>query len=205
MLYNHAVTPPGHDTCTEEENEMEYPKAEIGVFGGSGFYELIDNPRTSRSTRRSARRRRRDDRRDRRAYRGVPAPSRQRSLSAAAHDQLPRESLGDEGARRDPHHRAERLRLAQARYRAGSLRDLRSVRGPHLGSKGHLLRRAGDDPRLLGGPVLRDDAEDRLRDTRSGWASPRIRPARWWSSRARASRRAPSPAGSHRRAGRSST
>ncbi|MDA3937409.1 MAG: S-methyl-5'-thioadenosine phosphorylase [Actinomycetota bacterium] len=24
---------------------MDYPKAEIGVFGGSGFYELIDNPR----------------------------------------------------------------------------------------------------------------------------------------------------------------
>ena len=23
----------------------EYPKAEIGVFGGSGFYELLDNPR----------------------------------------------------------------------------------------------------------------------------------------------------------------
>ena len=24
---------------------MEYPKAQIGVFGGSGFYELLDNPR----------------------------------------------------------------------------------------------------------------------------------------------------------------
>lgn len=24
---------------------MEYPKAEIGVFGGSGFYELLDSPR----------------------------------------------------------------------------------------------------------------------------------------------------------------
>lgn len=24
---------------------MDYPKAEIGVFGGSGFYELLDNPR----------------------------------------------------------------------------------------------------------------------------------------------------------------
>ena len=23
----------------------EFPKAEIGVFGGSGFYELLDNPR----------------------------------------------------------------------------------------------------------------------------------------------------------------
>jgi 5'-methylthioadenosine phosphorylase len=44
MLYNRAVNPPGDDTCTEGESEMEYSKAEIGVFGGSGFYELLDNP-----------------------------------------------------------------------------------------------------------------------------------------------------------------
>jgi 5'-methylthioadenosine phosphorylase len=28
----------------QEERTMEYPKAEIGVFGGSGFYSLIDEP-----------------------------------------------------------------------------------------------------------------------------------------------------------------
>ncbi|MBE0417580.1 MAG: S-methyl-5'-thioadenosine phosphorylase [Coriobacteriia bacterium] len=29
---------------------MEYPRAEIGVFGGSGFYELLDNPREFKIT-----------------------------------------------------------------------------------------------------------------------------------------------------------
>ena len=44
----------------------------------------------------------------------VPAAPRQGPLAAAAHDQLPRERVGDEGAGRRADHRPERLRLAAA-------------------------------------------------------------------------------------------
>ena len=141
---------------------MALPTAEIGVFGGSGFYALLDRPEEHRvntpfgapsspvmvgeiggRTRR------------------VPAAARQGPLAAAAHDQLPRERLGDEGARRHAHHRPERLRFAPAARPARRLRDLRSVRRPHVGAQGHVLRRAHHDARLVGRSVLPDDAAGR--------------------------------------------
>ena len=129
----------------------ETPKAEIGVFGGSGFYELLDNPREHKVN----------------TPFGapsspvmvgeiggtlgrLPAATRQGPLAAAAHDQLPGEPVGDEGAGRLADHRSERLRFASARGRAGSLRHLRPVRRSHVGSQGHVLRRPDHDARLLG-------------------------------------------------------
>ena len=94
---------------------MKYPQAEIGVFGGSGFYSLLED--ADRVQGRHAVRRAvvaRDGRRDRRTARRLPAAARQGPHDPAAHDQLPRERLGDEGARRQPHHRPERVRLAAA-------------------------------------------------------------------------------------------
>ena len=181
------------------------PRAEIGVFGGSGFYELLDNPREHKVNtplRRSVVAG--HGRRDRGPLGRVSSAPRQGPFAAAAHDQLPREPLGDEGARRDADHRPERVRLAAAGGRAGALRHLRPVRRPHVGSQGHVLRWpitthvSSADPYC---PTMRQVAVEKAASSES----PRTRPGPSWSSRVRASRRDPSRSGSPRRAGRSST
>ena len=90
-----------------------------------------------------------------------------------------------------------RLRRAQAGARAGHVRDLRPVRGPHPRPRGHLLRRAADHPRLGRRPLLRRPARDAARRRRASWTS------RWCDGghggghrRARASPPGPSRAGS---------
>ena len=144
---------------------MDKPTAEIGVFGGSGFYELLDEPaRVSRSN----------------TPFGAPSspvmlgeiggrsvaflPRHGKSTAAPAHDQLPRERVGDEGARRDADHRPQRVRFAPDARPARRLRDLRPVRRPDLGPQGHVLRRADHDARVVGGSLLPDDAAGRDRE-----------------------------------------
>ncbi len=142
----------------------ELPRVEIGVFGGSGFYELLDNPKEYRVN----------------TPFGPPSspvmvgeiggrtvaflPRHGKDHSAsAARDQLPCERLGDEGAGCDPDHRSERVRFAAEARRARALRHLRPVRRSHERPQGHLLRRADHHARLLGRPVLPDDAPGRHR------------------------------------------
>ena len=81
---------------------------------------------------------------------GVHAAPRTRARASAPPHQLPREHLGDARGRRAAHHRPVRLRLAQARARAGHVRDLRPVRRSHPREGEHLLRRAADHPRVSG-------------------------------------------------------
>ena len=84
----------------DEEGGVFVSSAEIGVFGGSGFYAFLEDPRggDGRDAVRAAERAD-DDRHDRRAARGVPAAPRQGPRVPAAPRALPRERLGDEGAR----------------------------------------------------------------------------------------------------------
>ena len=120
----------------------------VGIFGGSGFYSLLEDAETSRSRRRTGSRRRRS-----RSARSAGSASRScrgtaAARAAAAPDPVPGERVGDAGARRPAHHRAVCLGRAPARPRARRVRRLRPVRRPNVGQGGHVLRRAGDDARL---------------------------------------------------------
>ena len=181
--------------------------ADIGVFGGSGFYTLIEDATRSldrdavRGTQRSNR-----DRRNRRTARRISAASRQRpSLPAASH-QLPREPVRDEVARRASwligptaggsleeavapgsmvvcDQLVDRTRARADTFYDGPLTTHVSFADPYCPT----LR-----PIAVGCPALARQS----RPTRRG---------RSWSSKARGFRRAPNRSGSRARAGKSST
>ena len=88
----------------------------------------------------------------------VHPPARREAPVPAARDQLPRQPVGDEGARRAADRRAVRGGIAADGRQDRRLRGLRPDRRPDAVALAHVLRRAGDDPHLLRRPVLRDDA-----------------------------------------------
>ena len=180
--------------------------AEIGVFGGSGFYSLLEDVREIKV-----------DTPVRRAVglvlpgrcRGpkgrVPAAPRPTPHDPAAQDQLPRQRLGDALARGQGGHLPVRRGLAPARGQARRLRRVRPVRRPDLRPRRHVLRRADRDPPLVGRRLRPGPAAARDRhDPRPRHRGPRTA-ARSSSSRGRGSRRRPSRSGSATPAGRSST
>ena len=127
--------------------------AEIGVFGGSGFYSLLEDVREAKiDTPYGAP----SDSIFLAEVAGpagrVPAAARSPPHDPAAQDQLPGQRLGDALARGQGRHLALRGGLAPARGQAGRLRRLRPVRGPHVGPGRHVLRRPDRDP-----PVVRRD------------------------------------------------
>ena len=106
----------------------------IGVIGGSGFYEFVDDPRACRSTPRSA-----SERAARRgAGRGhagcVHPAARARPSVPAASRALPREHVGVAFGRRAASAGAVRGRVASAGARAGQPRRARPGRRPHVGA-----------------------------------------------------------------------
>ena len=130
--------------------------AEIGVFGGSGFYSFLDDvervevdtpygPPVGRRPRRHAER----------PVGRLPPPPRRRPPLPAPPGQLPGQRVGPAGARGDA---ASWGRAPRARCRPdvapGRLRGVRPAGRPHLGPGRHLLRRADRQPHELRRPVL---------------------------------------------------
>ena len=116
---------------TSPERGMAEP-AEIGVFGGSGFYAFLDDDETVE--------RRHAVRRavgappvigdvGRQAVAFIPRHGATARVPAAP-DPVPRQPLGDEGARGEPGPRALRVRVAAAGGEARRLRGLRPARRP---------------------------------------------------------------------------
>ena len=197
---------PGRGTQARDGGERERDTAEIGVFGGSGFYSLLDDVREVKvdtpygppsdsfflaDVARPPRR--------------VPAAARPAAHDPAAPDQLPGQRLGDALARRQGGHLAVRRGLAPARRQARRLRRVRPVRRPDPRPRRHVLRRPDRDPPLVGRDLRPDPARARDRHhPRPRHRGPRDA-ARSSSSRGRASRPRPSRSGSATPAGRSST
>ena len=130
------------------------PTAEIGVFGGSGFYSFLEDvEEVEVDTPYGSRRRPSPSARSRAASR-VPAAARPASTSCRRTPIPTGERLGDARAGRAEDHRPERVRCAQGRARAGRVRRLRPVRRPDERPRGHVLRRPRDDPCLRRRPVL---------------------------------------------------
>ena len=108
------------------------PAAEIGVFGGSGFYSLIEDAREAWvETPYGAPS-------DRVALgeiggqaRRFPAAPRQGPPLSAASDQLSREHVCDEGAGREVDHRADRCGSLSDSVKPGSMVVCRSARRSH--------------------------------------------------------------------------
>ena len=106
----------------------------IGVFGGSGFTEFLDDvteqhrrhavrPAVGPGARRPARRPRRR----------LPRPARPGPRHPAAPDQLPGQRLGDEGARASPASSARApCGSLRAGHRADPLRGVRPAGRPHV-------------------------------------------------------------------------
>ncbi len=182
------------------------PKADVGVFGGSGFYSFLDDVEEVEVDtpygKPSAPFTIGDVGGDTRRLSSAPRPP---ARAPAARDPVPGESLGHEGARRAANHRAERLGRAHSRPRARRVRRLRPVRRPDERARRHVLRRARDDARLGGRPLLPRPAPSAGRDGRRARHQSARRRDRGRRSRAPASRRGPSRSGSRRRAGTSST
>ena len=138
--------------------------AEIGVFGGSGFYSLLDDVREVKvdtpygppsdsfflaTVGGPACR--------------VPAEARQAPHDPAAPDQLPGERLGDALARGEGRDLTVCRGLAPAARQARRLRAVRPVRRPHPRPRGHVLRWTGRDPPVVGGHLRPGAAPDRAR------------------------------------------
>ena len=139
--------------------------APIGVIGGSGFYEFVDEPTTVdvdtpvRPPERAGR-----HRAGRRPTRRVHPAARARPPLPAAPGALSRQPLGAAGRRRAAGVGAVRGRVAARRPGAGQPRRPRSARRPHVGSRAHLLRRGGRRrPRQFRRSVLPDRPADRRR------------------------------------------
>ena len=180
--------------------------AEIGVFGGSGFYSLLDDVREVKvDTPYGAAVGLALPRRRRRAAGRVPAASRPSPHDPAAPDQLPGQRLGDALARRQGGHLAVRRRLARARRRspATSSSATSSSTGPGAAPTPSTTARSSPTSRrptrtTRAAPARhRDDPRPRHRPSTSGGPSS--------SSRDRASRPRRSRSGSPTPAGRSST
>src|SRR4029453_999189 len=98
---------------------MSLPKAELGVFGGSGFYSFLDGVTEHAVTTPYG------DPSDKVAIGEVEGragaflpPPRPPAPVPAAQDQLPRQPVGHEGTRREPRGRPVRGRVAAGRGRA---------------------------------------------------------------------------------------
>ena len=185
--------------------EEHMTQAEIGVFGGSGFYSFSRTSRRSRSTRRTARRRRR-------SWSASSAASASRSCRGTA---------ARTSCRRTHPYRANVWAMRELGVRriigpnaSGALKaDLElgefvvcdQFVDRTYGPRGHVLRRPGDDARLGRRPVLpRPAAHPRRDGARARHPRARRRHRRRHPA-ARASRPAPSRAGSRTPAGTRST
>ena len=129
--------------------------ASVGVIGGSGFYELLENAReVVIDTPFGAAVGLVLPRRDRRRERRLPAASRARAPHPARRGQLPRQHLGHEGAggalRALRQRRRQPPRGAQAARRRRAGPALR----PHQGAAEHVLRRRRRRAHGLRRPVL---------------------------------------------------
>ena len=143
-------------------------QAEIGVFGGSGFYSFgADVEEVVLDTPFGCAQRTGDDRGDRRAPGGVHPPPRARPRVHARARPGARQPLGDAHARRAPGDRTVRGRFAVARHPSRRLRGARPTRRPHVGPGRHVLRRGPDAPRLVRRPVLRRRRAPRRRGGRT--------------------------------------
>ena len=188
------------------EASVSRDTAEIGVFGGSGFYSLLDDVREvkvdtpygppSDSIFLADVAGRRVAFLPRHGRRHTIPPHR---INYRANVWAMR-SLGREGG-----HLAVRRRLAPARGQARRLRRVRPVRRPDERPRRHLLRRPDRDPPLVGRDLRPGPARARDRRPSATTASRSTSAARSSSSRGRASRRRPSRSGSATPAGRSST
>ena len=134
------------------------PRLVIGIFGGSGFYRFLDDvEEVAVAT----------------PYGPPSAPRPAGRIEGAEVAFMPRH--GDEHTL-PPHRINYRANVwamrevgvrrivgpsacgsLQARARAGHVRGLRPVRGPHLRAREHLLRRPPDHPRVGGRPLLPPD------------------------------------------------
>ena len=185
---------------------MSRDSAEIGVFGGSGFYSLLDDVREVK------------------VDTPYGPPSDSMFLAEVAGRRVA--FLPRHGRRHTiPPHRINyranvwamrslgvkavispcAAGLAPARGQARRLRGVRPVRRPDQRPPAHLLRRSDRHPPLVGRDLRPDPARARHRQRSATTASRSTRRARSWSSRGRASRRGPSRNGSATPAGRSST
>ena len=109
------------------------PRADVGVYGGSGLYSLLDDvEEVALDTPYGPPSAPVDDRRGRRAAGGVPAPPRARPHAAAAPGALPGQRLGHARARAcgrcSP--RSPAVRCSPTSTRASSWSSTRSSTGP---------------------------------------------------------------------------
>ena len=192
--------------ASTKEDGTVADRAEIGIFGGSGFYSLLDDVREVKVDTpygppsdsfflatvagRAGR---------------VPAAPRAPPHDPAAQGQLPGQRVGDALAGREGRDQPVRRGLAPAPRGARPLRGQRPVRGPDERPRRHLLRRADRVPRLVGRDLRPGPARGSRSRSSASTASPSTTAARSSSSRARGSRRRPSRSGSATPGGRSST
>ena len=135
---------------------------EIGIFGGSGFYSLLDDVRGPRSTRRTARRRTPSSSRRSAGGGRVPAPPRP-PPHVPPHKVNYRANVWAMRSLGVKPYLAVRRGLAAAPRGARPLRRLGPVRGPHDRPRRHVLRRADRVPRQLGRDLRPDAPRDRAR------------------------------------------
>ena len=201
-----TAPPPAPASTRTDVGEAGGAAAEVGVFGGSGFYEFLtdvtevrlDTPYGLPSAPVAV-----GD--GRRAAGGLPASSRPGAPPHPERRALPRQRVGDEGAGRAEPGGAVLGRLAPARPPPRRLRGAGPAGRPDLGPSGHLPRRPARPPRGLRRP-LRRPGPSGAAGRRAGRRHHRsTTAARWWSSRGRGSAPEPSRAGSARWAGTSST
>ena len=181
-------------------------QAEIGVFGGSGFYSFLEEveevtietpygpPSDSYFIG------------DIGGKRVAFLPRHGRRHQHPPHMINYRANVwGMKAARGDAHHRPVRFGKPQEGGRAGALRGVRPVRRPYERPSGHVLRRPHHHPRLVGRPLLsahpcgagREGQGAGHHHARDGHGGGR--------SRVPASPRGPRASGSARRGGTSST
>ena len=170
-------------------------RAEIGIIGGTGLYQMEGFGDAARGRDRDAVRRalrRLRARHARRAEGGVPAAARARPPHPAARAQLPGQRLGDEVARRRVDPVGLGGGLAEAAVRAAAHGDPRPVRRPHAAAQVDLLRARPRRARRLRAPVLRGAVAGAGRGLRGGGRDRSTSAAPTCAWRARSSRPAPS-------------
>ena len=132
------------------------PSAEIGIFGGTGFYRFLDDLRGGGGRHARSGRRRPRWRWGSWAGRQVAflRPPRRRPRVPAPPGQLPGQPVGAAAAGRATDPGPVLGRVAAAPRQAGRVRGVRPARRPHQRPGRHLLRRSDAGPRVLRRPVL---------------------------------------------------
>ena len=160
-------------TCSSRTRRRSVPQAEIGVFGGSGFYSFLEDAEEVEVET---------------PYGKPSAPLTIGEVGGRRVAFLPRHGRQHE---LPPHRIPYRANVwamrelgvrriigpcasgrAEGGARARRVRRLRPVRRPDLGPRRHVLRRPRDDPRVRGRPVLRRPAPGCSSRRRASSASP---------------------------------